>query len=103
SEGHRHLRQRYDDPPAGDSGLKARKLASPSASNTGLTEAQYAECWGLVLSYLRKHGSIQNKQFRVETGLGYDQAIRFFKRATTEKRLKREGIGSRTCYFLRNA
>jgi len=67
---------------------------------TRLTEKQYEHCWKLVLTYLGKQGNIRNRQFREVTGLGYDQAINFFKRATTEKRLARLGTASATHYVL---
>ena len=61
---------------------------------------QFKYCWKLVASYLKNNPEIRNRQFRKLTGLGYDQAIYFFKRATTEKRLARIGTSSATHYVL---
>lgn len=67
---------------------------------TQLNDKQYNHCWKLVERFLQKNGSIRNREFREITTLGYDQAINFFKRATTEKRLIREGTSSATRYVL---
>jgi hypothetical protein len=65
-----------------------------------LTDKQYQHGWKIVEDYLRKRPSIRNRQFREITGLSYDQAINFFKRATTERRLERVGHASATHYVL---
>ena len=68
---------------------------------TTLTTEQYVRCWSLAEAFLKKHGSIRNKQMREIAGIGYDQAIGFFKRATGEKRLTRKGTASGTHYMLK--
>ena len=67
---------------------------------TTLTSEQYARCWRLAEAFLEKHASIRNKQMREISGIGYDQAIGFFKKAVIEKRLTRRGTSSATHYVL---
>lgn len=68
---------------------------------TKLTKEQYVRSWNLAEAYLEKHGRIRNKQMREISGIGYDQAIGFFKRATGEKRIVRKGTSSGTHYVLK--
>jgi hypothetical protein len=68
---------------------------------TTLTNEQFARCWNLAESFVKKNGTIRNKQMREVSGIGYDQAIGFFKRATSEKRLLRKGTASGTHYVLK--
>lgn len=65
-----------------------------------LSDNQYSECLAAARSYLQQHGSIRNRQLRAVTGLTYDQAISFFKRATTEYQIVRLGTSSGTHYIL---
>jgi len=67
---------------------------------TTLTSEQYAHCWQLAEAFLERHGSIRNKQIREISGIGYDQASGFFRRAITEKRLIRRGVSSAIHYVL---
>ena len=67
---------------------------------TTLTNEQYDRCWKLAEAFLFKNRTIRNQQLRQIAGVGYDQAIEFFKRAVTEKRLVRKGVGSGTKYVL---
>ena len=53
-----------------------------------------------VKAFLAENKTIRNQQLREITGIGYDQAIAFFNRATTEKRLLRKGVSSGTHYVL---
>ena len=68
--------------------------------STSLTDEQYELCWKVVKAFLSENEMIRNRQLREISGIGYDQAIRFFKRATTEKRLVRKGEGGSTKYVL---
>lgn len=67
---------------------------------TKLTNEQYESCWKAAEKFLSKNKTIRNQQLREIAGVGYDQAIDFFKRAVTEKRLARKGVGSATNYVL---
>ena len=71
-----------------------------SVSREQVSDKQFKHCWKLVESYLKKNSEIRNRQLRELTGLGYDQAIKFFKRATSDKRLARIGTSSATHYIL---
>jgi|GEM_PF-2013764 len=72
----------------------------PSPQPRLLTDIQYAECLSASLTYLKRHGSIRNRQLRAVTGITYDQAISFFKRATNENHVMRRGTSSGTHYVL---
>ncbi len=72
----------------------------PSSQPRLLTDSQYSECLFATLDYLKHHGSIRNRQLRAVTGITYDQAISFFKRATNESHVMRRGISSGTHYVL---
>jgi hypothetical protein len=67
---------------------------------TKLTNEQYDRCWRVAEAFVRKNESIRNKQLREVVGIGYDQAIGFFNRAVSEKRLVRRGTSSGTHYVL---
>jgi len=53
-------------------------------------------------AFLSKNKTIRNRQLREIAGIGYDQAIAFFHRAVTEKRLLRNGVSSGTHYVLKD-
>jgi hypothetical protein len=67
---------------------------------TKLTNEQYERCWKVAEEFLSNNKIIRNQQLREIAGIGYDQAITFFKRAVEEKRLVRKGMGSGTNYVL---
>jgi hypothetical protein len=69
---------------------------------TILNNEQFTRCWKVAREFVYKNGSIQNKQIREVAGIGYDQAIGFFKRAVSEKRLIRRGSGGGTRYVLKD-
>ena len=69
---------------------------------TRLTNEQFESCWKTALDFLSKNKTIRNQQLREIAGIGYDQAIGFFKRAVAEKRLLRKGIGSGTHYMVKD-
>jgi hypothetical protein len=69
---------------------------------TKLNDEQFARCWKVAGEFVAKNGSIRNKQLREVAGIGYDQAIGFFKRAVSEKLLVRLGSGSGTRYILKD-
>jgi hypothetical protein len=75
-------------------------MESETERPTTLTNEQYARCLEAAEKFVQKNGSIRNKQLREIAGVGYDQAIRFFKRATDENRLSRKGIASGTHYVF---
>ena len=68
---------------------------------TSLTNDQYVRCLEAAEAFVQKFGSIRNMQLREITGVGYDQAIRFFKRAVNENRLTRKGLSSGTHYVAK--
>ncbi len=76
----------------------AMDSAQPSSQPRLLTDSQYAKCLSTTLAYLKQHGSIRNRQLRAETGITYDQAISFFKRATDELHVHRRGTSGGTHY-----
>jgi hypothetical protein len=71
---------------------------SHNDSSTALSDARFEECFKDALIYLETKPSIRNRDIRRISGIGYDQAIRFFNRAISEGRLIRQGSGSGTCY-----
>ncbi len=48
--------------------------------------------------FMRKNGSIRNRELREAANIDYDQAILFFNRAIVAKRLFRQGSSSATHY-----
>ena len=68
--------------------------------STTLNDEHFENCLTVAVEFLRSNGSIRNRELREVAGIGYDQAIGFFNRATVEKRLVRRGIGSGTHYVL---
>ncbi len=68
---------------------------------TKLTDEQHAHCLGIVLKYLLSNRTISNKQLRMETQIGYDQAIHFFGKATAHGHLRVIGSGGGTKYELK--
>ena len=54
-----------------------------------------------VLSYLSRYPSINNRELRALTSVGYDQAVAFFARMVKGGHLRRTGKGSKTKYILR--
>lgn len=68
---------------------------------TKLTEEQFEICWKVANAFLSTNKTIRNQQLREIAGIGYDQAIGFFNRAITEKRLMRKGVSSGTHYVLK--
>ena len=74
--------------------------SADEGSPTRLSDLQFEECMGIALHYLKSNPFIRNRDIRAVAAIGYDQAIHFFNRAITEKRLTREGSGSGTRYVL---
>lgn len=64
--------------------------AADNGSPTRLSDSQFEECMGIALHYLKSNPFIRNRDIRAVAAIGYDQAIHFFNRAITEKRLTRE-------------
>ena len=73
---------------------------SDRRGRTGLDDDAYRSALVVVLDYLRTEERMTNAKLRVLTGLNYDQAIKFFKRATTSGKLERRGSASATHYIL---
>ena len=73
---------------------------NPKEARTRLTDSQYARCLKIAIEYLKHNDSIRNREIREVAGIGYDQAIHFFSRATEEKHLLRQGASSATHYVL---
>lgn len=71
-------------------------------STRKLTEEEFESCWETAKVFLSKNKTIRNQQLREITCIGYDQAIAFFNRAVTEKRLLRKGVSSGTHYVLKD-
>ena len=72
----------------------------PNKSRVRLDEIQYAHCMKIAGAFMRKHGSIRNRELREAANISYDQAIIFFNRAIVARRLFRKGSGSATHYVL---
>jgi hypothetical protein len=71
--------------------------AEPVARTT-LDEREYQACLKKALIHLRGHDSIRNRELRHLSGIGYDQAIKFFNRAILERTPVRHGSGGSTTY-----
>ena len=71
-----------------------------SSSRTTLTDVQYDRAVVAATKHLSGGNVLRNRDLRRVTGLNYDQAIAFFKRATMEGRLSRRGRGAATNYVL---
>ena len=69
-------------------------------SHTSLTNDGYVKCLKTALAFLKHNEAIRNRDIRRISGIGYDQAIHFFKRATKERNLLRQGKGSGTHYII---
>lgn len=84
-------------------GLYQSNISNPfkRKSPNILNDEQYINCWKVAEAFLGKHGSIRNKQIREAAKINYDQAINFFNRALSEKRLIRLGVASGTHYVLK--
>ena len=68
---------------------------------TGLDDEAYRSALVAVLDYLHTEERMTNAKLRALTGLNYDQAVKFFKRATSSGELERRGLASATHYVLR--
>jgi hypothetical protein len=69
-------------------------------SRTRMSPKTYQRCMAAAREFLKKNDTIRNRQLRLATGIGYDQAIAFFNRAILEKTLIRQGHSSGTHYIL---
>jgi hypothetical protein len=67
---------------------------------TTLSKDEIARVWGVVTEHLKGQPSIGNRKLRNLTGIGYDQAILFFRVMVREGRLERSGKGSATNYTM---
>lgn len=76
------------------------KPSDPIDSRTQLSLETYRRCMAATREFLKKNGTIRNRQLRLATGIEYDQAITFFNRAIREKALIRQGHASGTYYTL---
>lgn len=65
---------------------------------TKLTGDEMEDVSKAAMKYLTEHPSINNRTLRSLTGIGYDQAIHFFKFMLKGKRLRKIGEGSATKY-----
>ena len=65
---------------------------------TSLPDELYQEVLVEVREYLNQHERVSNSVLRSLTGLNYDQAIKFFKRATTDGIVAKRGETSGTHY-----
>ena len=70
---------------------------------TLLDDEQYAKALHSTLDFLRREDRITNSKIRTLTGLNYDQAIKFFARATATGVLERRGVAAGTHYVLPEA
>jgi hypothetical protein len=78
-------------------------LESPNVGRTGRTtldDATYVRCLKSVKAWLKSASAIRNRELRELTGINYDQAIKFFARASKEGILERRGQSSSTHYVL---
>ena len=67
---------------------------------TSLDDGQYAKALRSTLDFLRREEEVTNSKLRTLTGLNYDQAIKFFTRATGSGVLARRGVAGGTHYVL---
>ena len=67
---------------------------------SSLSDEQYVKALRSTLDFLRREGRIKNSGLRTLTGLNYDQAIKFFARATAAGVLERRGVSAGTHYVL---
>jgi len=65
-----------------------------------MSEKTYRRCMAATRAFLKKNGSIRNRELRQVTSVDYDQAITFFNRAIAEKSLVRKGKSSGIHYVL---
>lgn len=70
----------------------------PQSTKTTLSEREYADALQAACAFLDEGGWLTNTVIRQRAGLTYDQAIRFFKRATDAGALVREGKAQATRY-----
>lgn len=63
-----------------------------------LADDAYATCLRCAFDHVAEFGSIRNREIRAIAGIGYDQAIYFFNRATAEGHFVRKGKASGTHY-----
>jgi hypothetical protein len=68
---------------------------------TSLEDDQYRAALKKVTLFLKSNDRITNAILRGETGLNYDQAIKFFNRAIGDGVLERRGRASGTHYVLK--
>ena len=73
------------------------------SGRTGLSDAAFRVALTKVVEHLDSQERITNTMLRSLTGLNYDQAIKFFKRATCSGVLERRGKSSGTYYVLPGA
>ncbi len=73
-------------------------MADKPIGGKRLPEESYARCLQIAIEYIAEFGSIRNREIRKAAGIGYDQAIYLFNRATAEQHLERKGKASGTHY-----
>lgn len=79
--------------------VRNRDRSEPDS--TKLSASEYERVLRMVVDALKAGAPyITNTLVRNLAGIGYDQAIAFFKRAVSENKLLRNGRGSRTHYVL---
>jgi len=71
-----------------------------SKSTTTLSDEQCAQVEDLIIRYLETHSHLTNRLLRELSGIGYDQAIYFFKLMTAKRRLTKIGEAGGTRYLL---
>ena len=67
---------------------------------SSLGDEQYVKALRSTLDFLRRGGRVKNSALRTLTGLNYDQAVKFFARATASGTLERRGVAAGTHYVL---
>ena len=72
----------------------------PPINRTTLTDDEFQRARDAVRDYLKAHPSIANREFRALTRLGYDQAIKFFRRMVETGELRRTGKASGIKYVV---
>lgn len=73
------------------------------AGRTGLTDSDFVRALRAARERVRQVGAVTNRDLRTASGLNYDQAIKFFSKATRKGLLRRVGSGSGTHYVLGGA
>lgn len=80
--------------------MKTLKRREQAQSQTKLGPAEMERVQKLVIAFLNENPPIRNQTLREISGIGYDQAIHFFREMLLRGVLQKEGVGAGTRYLL---